>query len=120
MKSLGQMAEYIKIVIGITDRDLATNLGITIKTLNSWRELMEFEAFGKAERLKMFYAVVKYLELQRKRNIYSFICNARIKTFEPDRGDSDLDDGTISVISYIQQFPKDVNWMEKIDRAIED
>jgi len=80
---------------------------------------MEYEAFGKSERLKLLYAVVKYLELQDKKNLYNFICNARIKMFEPDRGDSDLDDGTMSVISYIQAFPNDINWMEKIDSAVE-
>lgn len=122
MKTLGQMAKHVKTVLCMTDELLATNLGVTVKTLCSWYDLLEYDlkARGKAQRLKMFYAVVKYLELIEKKNIYDFICNARIKTFEPDRGDSDLDDGTISVISYIIAFDNDPNWMEKIDSAIED
>lgn len=114
-----QGAEELKKMLDLTDIPLANMLGVTERSLNTWKLKPVGDLPPKAYRLKRLWEVIKYIHVkyptltpsQRR----SILDNGRV-TIDPN----DPDDGTTSLINYIRSHPKDAAYTGQVDEAIAD
>jgi hypothetical protein len=104
--------------LGINDAYLAGFLGVSEKSLHSWKPLGAGELTPKAKRLKRLFEVVSYLESNfpkiPKVKYKSFLESARI-TIDP----SDDEDGSTALITFILEEPETKAWVGSVREAVE-
>jgi hypothetical protein len=109
---------YLTTSLGINDAYLAGFLGVSEKSLHSWKPLGAGELTPKAKRLKRLFEVVNYLESKfpkiPKAKYKSFLESARI-TIDP----SDEEDGSTALITFIIEEPETTAWVGSVREAVE-
>lgn len=109
---------YLTTTLGINDSYLAGFLGVSEKSLHSWKPLGPGDLTPKAKRLKRLFEVVSYLESEfpkiPKARYKSFLENSRI-TINPN----DEDDGSVALITFIIEEPDTKAWVGSVREAIE-
>lgn len=109
---------YLTSLLGINEAYLAGFLGVSEKSLHSWKPLGAGELTPKAKRLKRLFEVVNYLENKfpniQKKKYKSFLESARI-TIDP----SDEEDGSTALITFIIEEPESSAWVGSVREAVE-
>jgi hypothetical protein len=109
---------YLAATLGINDSYLAGFLGVSEKSLHSWKPLGTGDLTPKAKRLKRLFEVVSYLESEfpniPKSKYKSFLESARI-TIDPN----DEDDGSVVLITFIIEEPETKAWVGVVREAVE-
>lgn len=110
-----QLTEWL----GVNETHLAGLLGVTPKSLADWKKRNPGDLPPKAHRLERLYQVVTYLqkhhpEIQAK-EYKGLIENGRI-TIDPD----DAEEGSISLLNFINAEPEAKAWAPCVDSVIVD
>ena len=112
-----QAIESLKNALQMNDSYLAGFLGVTEKSLHSWKSMQAGELSPKSMRLKRLFEVVEYLQEKAshlpQKYYRQFIENSRVIVDTEDE-----EEGSISLIGFINSEPENNAWVHVVKDAI--
>lgn len=114
--------KYVKASLELSDQEVANLLGVTLLTLEGWRDATKkwilTEKAHRLVRLAQVVKVIKNIKITYKpKDIINLLVNARIAVEDPDEIEPDDD---CAFIGYIQFAPFAGDWLERTREAIND
>jgi hypothetical protein len=112
---------FLKTALDASPTQLAGHLRISERTLTEWQQKSGLgDLKGKQLRLSRLAQVVSYLQEQRKEpDARNVIVNGRVRIGPPPDEDSE-DDGTMSLMAWLVEFPEEQAWAGIVDEAAND
>jgi hypothetical protein len=119
--SVKAMVGFLKTAFNASPTQLAGHLRISERTLTEWQQKGGIgDLKGKQLRLRRLADVVGYLQERLKEpDARNVIVNGRVR-IGPSPDEDSEDDGTMSLMAWIVEFPEEKAWPGVVDEAAKD
>lgn len=115
------IAEQLMSELDFSPTDLASMLGVSERSLSTWRKQNEENISPKAFRMKRLGEVLEYIKkmkLDVEQDLSPQLVRAILENSRVLLDGDDEDEQDISLIGYIKAYPKERSWKNCVEVAV--